>query len=54
MPDAWIRQWGEPTLRIAASDVAEIDDVLRAQVTRMQRLSRTTPGILTKTLRARS
>jgi peptide deformylase len=38
MPDAWIRQWGDPTLRIAASDVAEIDDILRAQVARMGRL----------------
>jgi peptide deformylase len=37
VPDGWIRQWGDPTLRLAARDVEEIDDVLRRQVVRMQR-----------------
>jgi peptide deformylase len=37
MPDDWIRQWGDPTLRIVAAPVASVDDVLRHQVTRMQR-----------------
>jgi peptide deformylase len=38
MPDAWIRQWGDPTLRLTALQVTDIDDILRAQVARMQRL----------------
>jgi peptide deformylase len=38
MPDAWIRQWGDPTLRLTAPAVTDIDDMLRAQVARMQRL----------------
>jgi peptide deformylase len=38
MPDAWIRQWGDPTLRLTAHDVTTIDGILRAQVARMQRL----------------
>jgi peptide deformylase len=38
MPDAWIRQWGDPTLRLVAHEVAQIDDILRQQVRRMQRL----------------
>jgi peptide deformylase len=38
MPDAWIRQWGDPTLRLTAPAVQAIDEILRAQVARMQRL----------------
>lgn len=38
MPDAWIRQWGDPTLRLTAPKVKSIDDILRVQVARMQRL----------------
>jgi peptide deformylase len=38
MPDAWIRQWGDPTLRLTAPEVQTVDDILRAQVARMQRL----------------
>jgi peptide deformylase len=36
VPDDWIRQWGDPTLRAVASPVAVIDDLLRTQVRRMQ------------------
>jgi peptide deformylase len=38
MPDAWIRQWGDPTLRVAAPEVKTVDDILRAQLARMQQL----------------
>ena len=38
MPDAWIRQWGDPTLRLTAPEIMTIDDILRAQVARMQQL----------------
>jgi len=38
MPDAWIRQWGDPTLRLVAREVGQVDDILRRQVLRMQRL----------------
>jgi peptide deformylase len=38
MPDAWIRQWGDPTLRVAAPEVKAVDDILRAQLARMQQL----------------
>ena len=37
MPDGWIRQWGDPTLRLVAREVEQIDDILRRQVLRMQR-----------------
>ena len=37
MPDGWIRQWGDPTLRLVAREVEQIDDILRQQVLRMQR-----------------
>lgn len=36
MPDDWIRQWGDPTLRAVAASVAVIDDLLATQVRRMQ------------------
>jgi peptide deformylase len=37
MPDDWIRQWGDPTLRLVAQPVEQVDDILRRQVLRMQR-----------------
>ncbi|HEX5620536.1 MAG TPA: peptide deformylase [Solirubrobacteraceae bacterium] len=37
MPDDWIRQWGDPTLRLVAREVERVDDILRRQVLRMQR-----------------
>ena len=37
MPDEWIRQWGDPTLREIAAPVARVDDLLRRQVERMRR-----------------
>ena len=37
MPDAWIRQWGDPTLHAVASVVTRVDDTLRRQVERMRR-----------------
>jgi peptide deformylase len=37
MPDDWIRQWGDPTLRLVAREVEQVDDILRRQVLRMQR-----------------
>jgi len=37
MPDAWIRQWGDPALRQVARPVATADDILRAQVARLRR-----------------
>jgi peptide deformylase len=37
VPDDWIRQWGDPVLRERAAPVSSVDDVLRAQVTRMKR-----------------
>jgi peptide deformylase len=37
VPDDWIRQWGDPTLRLVAREVEQIDDILRRQVVRMQR-----------------
>jgi peptide deformylase len=37
MPDAWIRQWGDPVLRQVALPVTASDDILRAQVARMRR-----------------
>src|ERR1051325_4647936 len=37
MPDDWIRQWGDPTLRLVAREVEHVDDILRRQIIRMQR-----------------
>jgi len=37
VPDAWIRQWGDPALRQVALPVTDVDDILRAQVARMRR-----------------
>ena len=37
MPDEWIRQWGDPTLRQVASAVTAVDEILHRQVTRMMR-----------------
>jgi peptide deformylase len=37
MPDEWIRQWGDPTLRELAAPVARVDDLLRRQIERMRR-----------------
>ncbi len=37
VPDDWIRQWGDPTLRLVAREVEQVDDILRRQVLRMQR-----------------
>lgn len=37
MPDEWIRQWGDPTLHETASPIAGVDDIVRAQVRRMER-----------------
>ena len=37
VPDAWIRQWGDPALRQVALPVDRVDDILRAQVARMRR-----------------
>jgi peptide deformylase len=37
VPDAWIRQWGDPALRQVALPVDRMDDILRAQVGRMRR-----------------
>jgi peptide deformylase len=37
MPDEWIRQWGDPTLRQVASPVTAVDEILHRQVTRMMR-----------------
>src|SRR5262249_6799502 len=36
MPDEWIRQWGDPTLRQLALPVRRADSVLRRQVARMR------------------
>jgi peptide deformylase len=38
MPDAWIRQWGDPTLHAVAGAVTSADETLRRQVARMQRM----------------
>jgi peptide deformylase len=37
VPDEWIRQWGDPTLRQVASPVTRVDDLLRRQIARMAR-----------------
>jgi peptide deformylase len=36
VPDDWIRQWGDPTLRAVAAPVAVLDDLLALQVQRMR------------------
>jgi peptide deformylase len=36
VPDEWIRQWGDPTLRLRAAPVERVDDLLRRQVERMR------------------
>jgi peptide deformylase len=36
VPDDWIREWGDPTLRMVAAPVARVDDPLRRQIRRMQ------------------
>jgi peptide deformylase len=36
MPDEWIRQWGDPTLRQVALPVTRMDDLLRHQIERMR------------------
>jgi peptide deformylase len=36
VPDDWIRQWGDPTLRAVASPVTVLDDLLERQVRRME------------------
>jgi peptide deformylase len=36
MPDAWIRQWGDPALHERASVVRTVDELMRRQVRRMQ------------------
>lgn len=38
MPDAWIRQWGDPVLHERARLVESFDDLLRAQAARMSKL----------------
>ena len=38
MPDAWIRQWGDPVLHERARLVDSFDDLLRAQAVRLAKL----------------
>jgi peptide deformylase len=38
MPDAWIRQWGDPALHERARLIESFDDLLRAQAARLSRL----------------
>ena len=38
MPDAWIRQWGDPVLHERARLIDSFDDLLRAQAARLSRL----------------
>lgn len=38
MPDAWIRQWGDPALHERARLVDSFDDLLRAQAKRLSNL----------------
>jgi peptide deformylase len=35
MPDDWIRQWGDPTLRAVAKPVGDVDDLVAMQARRM-------------------
>ncbi len=44
MPDDWIRQWGDPTLREVAQPVGGVDELLRRQVVRMQQRLIEAPG----------
>jgi peptide deformylase len=44
MPDEWIRQWGDPTLREVAQPVGGVDELLRRQVARMQQRLIEAPG----------
>jgi peptide deformylase len=37
VPDDWIRQWGDPSLREVAEPVTSFDDLLAARVGRMKR-----------------
>ena len=37
MPDAWIRQWGDPVLHQRAFLVRDGDELLRRQIRRMQK-----------------
>ena len=37
MPDEWIRQWGDPTLRQVAAPITAVDEILHRQVMRMMR-----------------
>jgi peptide deformylase len=45
VPDEWIRQWGDPTLREVALPVHGVDDLLRRQVERMQERMLEAPGM---------
>ncbi len=45
MPDDWIRQWGDPTLRERAAPVASFDDLLRAQANRLSRRLEEADGV---------
>jgi peptide deformylase len=36
VPDAWIRQWGDPVLHQRAFRVRDVDELLRRQIRRMQ------------------
>jgi peptide deformylase len=36
VPDEWIRQWGDPVLGELAAPVAEVDELIRRRVARMQ------------------
>lgn len=44
MPDAWIRQWSDPVLREVAQPAGDVDDLLRQQLARMERLLRAADG----------
>lgn len=44
MPDAWIRQWGDPALHERARLVDSFDDLLRAQAVRMSKLLHSADG----------
>jgi peptide deformylase len=45
VPDAWIRQLGDPTLRQVALPIATLDDLLRHQIARMQRKLHEVAGV---------
>jgi peptide deformylase len=36
VPDEWIRQWGDPVLGELAAPIAEVDELIRRRVARMQ------------------